>query len=68
MNVPDVVGFTIEDARKMLKTAGFSVHAVRVTAPPRHRTLEYDDNCRVIRLHIIDGDRTELLVCGPGTV
>ncbi len=65
MNVPDVVGFTLKDAGKMLNASGFNVHTIIVTAPPRRRDLRYDDNSRVIRLRVIDGNKVELLVCTP---
>lgn len=68
MNVPDVVGFTLKDAGKILNASGFSVHTIIVTAPPRRRALKHDDNFRVIRLCVIDGDKTELLVCTPDKV
>ena len=63
--IPDVVGFTLGEARGVLDNSGVSITAVRITAPPKEITAEYDDSFRVLRLNIIGDKSIELLICKP---
>ena len=65
MDIPDVIGFTVEQARIMLLESGFIIHKVETTSPPRERSSEYRDSYRVIRVKHIEGNKVELLVCNP---
>ena len=64
MEVPDVVGFTLAEAKRILAGAGIGIRAVRVTSPPRRRCEGYDDSFRVIRVRAAQEDgQVELLIC-----
>jgi beta-lactam-binding protein with PASTA domain len=58
---PDVVGYTLEDARAALTHAGWMVGEVTETRPPR-RTLM--DPRRVVRQRVNADGSVELVVCG----
>jgi len=65
---PDVVGYTLEDARQALTHAGWMVGDVTETRPPR-RTL--GDPRRVLRQRVNADGSVGLVVCGErsdGTV
>jgi len=63
--VPDVVGYTLGEAVKLLQEQGITISAVGITAPPKSRTVEYDDSYRVIRQRFIDENKIEILICKP---
>jgi len=65
MTIPDVAGYTLEDARKLIMDAGFEICNVLLTAPPRLKSMEIDNNCRVLRIKEITKGKLELLVCKP---
>ena len=65
MNTLDIIGFRLAGARRILQKEGKSILSVEVTAPPRHKSEEYDDSFRVIRLIQIDKNNVGLLVCNP---
>jgi hypothetical protein len=58
---PDVVGYTLEDARQALIAAGWEVGEVSETRPPR-RTL--GDPRRVLRQRVSADGSVALVVCG----
>ena len=58
---PDVVGYTLEDARQALAAAGWNVGEVTETRPPR-RTL--GDPRRVVRQRVSADGLVGLVVCG----
>ena len=64
MKIPDVLGFTLSEAKAMLSSSGINICRITVTAPPKCKTVEYDDCCRVISLKG-DNNKVELLVCKP---
>lgn len=64
MEIPDVTGRTLGEAKALLEKAGVALGAVKMTAPPRLRHIEPDDSCRVLRIKSTD-NRIELLVCRP---
>lgn len=61
--IPDIVGFTLADARKVLDEADIEIEKIIVTAPPRCTDREYNDSFRVIRQKKISKQKVELLVC-----
>lgn len=65
MTIPEVIGFTLGDAARILAGAGVNVVKIWVTAPPKLRHQEYDDSYRVLMLKNIDNCSVELLVCKP---
>ena len=63
MQIPDVVGYTLGEAMRIMGREGIVVDAVNVTAPPRERSSEYSDLCRIIKI-IQTGEKTvNMLVC-----
>ena len=65
MAVPLVLGFYLGDAREILKKAGATIGTIKVTAPPRHSSSEYDDTYRIIWQDSKDINSIELIVCKP---
>lgn len=63
MDIPDITGYTLGEAKRLLEAAGIRLASVTVTAPPREKCSSYDDNCRVIRCTTVDVGCVELLVC-----
>lgn len=65
MDIPDIVGMTLGEARTLLGKAGIGISSVQVTAPPRNRSEVYEDFYRVIKSERTGEDTLELLVCKP---
>ncbi|MCX7923904.1 MAG: PASTA domain-containing protein [Clostridia bacterium] len=65
MKVPDVVGYTLDEATAILTGAGIMIQDTLVTAPPKFRSSTYDKDFRVIRLRVVNESSVELLVCDP---
>lgn len=65
MKIPDIIGFKIGDAKKILDSKGICISDVKVTSPPREESTEYNENYRIIRFEIIDDKKIGLLVCNP---
>ncbi|HHW49666.1 MAG TPA: PASTA domain-containing protein [Clostridiaceae bacterium] len=65
MAIPDVAGYTLEDAKRIITQAGFEIGNVFLTAPPRLKSMEIDNKCRVLRIKEIEKGKVELLVCKP---
>ncbi len=63
---PDVVGFTVEEARRILKGSGFEISRIITTLPPRQRNMDYNDTFRVLRVNSVKGKKVELLVSNNG--
>jgi len=47
--LPDIAGYTLDEARKILDKQGYEIYNVKVTAPPGERITDYDDFFRVER-------------------
>lgn len=58
---PDVVGYPLEEARRILAAAGWPEGETSETRPPR-RTL--GGPLRVVRQRVDPGGRVALVVCG----
>ena len=63
MNIPDVTGFTLGEARKTIESAGMEIKRISMTAPPRLQGNNVDDTCRVVRLRKTDNGKINLTVC-----
>ncbi len=61
----DIVGLTLEDARAVLTREGFTETTIKVTAPPREKSRNFDESYRVLRVNSIHGKSIEILVCKP---
>ena len=67
MGIPDIIGFTLREARELLASAGIDAADVEITAPPRRRGAGWHDNCRVVRIKAEDNGKIALVVCDPCT-
>lgn len=65
MTVPLVLGFYLGDARQILKKAGATIGTIKVTAPPRYISNEFDDTYRIIWQDSKNLNSIELIVCKP---
>jgi len=65
MQMPDVIGYSLEKARVILKEAGVVEVDIKTTAPPRLRCNEFNDDYKVIRINLLENKRIELVVCKP---
>ncbi len=63
MDIPDVSGYMLEKAVKLLASHGYSRIEVQLTASPRMRQAGYDKNSRVVRQSKSADDTIVLLVC-----
>ncbi|NLD49773.1 MAG: hypothetical protein GX660_21700 [Clostridiaceae bacterium] len=61
----DVVGFTLEEARALLKDACIDVHSISVTSPPKSRPEAFCEYYRVVNVKKVDEKSVELIVCKP---
>lgn len=68
MDIPDVSGYKLEKAIKLLKDQGIKKVTVKLTAPPRMRAAGYDDNSRTVRQSVLDDGTLELLVCNTDSI
>ena len=68
MQIPDVMGFTLGEARGIMDAAGTTISSIIVTAPPKDICKDYDDSFRIVRLKAIGEKTVELLVCKPDIV
>lgn len=65
MNIPDIEGFPLGSALKVLADARDDRLSILVTGPPRVKERNIDDNYRVIRVRAVGEDELELTVCDP---
>ncbi|MGI6778291.1 MAG: hypothetical protein ACOX7R_09855 [Acetivibrionales bacterium] len=65
MNIPDVTGFTLGEAKELIENAGMEIISISLTAPPRCRINGVDDACRVVRIRECEEGKIELIVCNP---
>lgn len=63
MNLPDIIGFRLEDATSILHRAGFELGKVDITNPPKEFGQEYRDGLRIVRIESIQGNIVNILVC-----
>lgn len=61
MKLPDVTGYMIEKAVKVLKKAGIEECSIVVTTPPGKAVVYENKDLRVIRVRTADGKTAELL-------
>lgn len=65
MTLPDIVGFTLGEARRRIEQAGYEPGDIRMTAPPRERSESYSEDYRVVRATGASGRKVDLLICKP---
>ncbi|MCR4434604.1 MAG: hypothetical protein NUV41_01940 [Eubacteriales bacterium] len=65
MGIPDVIGFTVDEAVQVLDTVGIIHYEVEVLSPPGHTESGYDKHYRVIRINAVESSKVKLLVCKP---
>ncbi len=65
MDIPDIIGFELAEASKLLVQAGFYISDIKVIAPPGDESGYYDDTYRVIRHVCPGGNNVVLHVCKP---
>jgi hypothetical protein len=65
MNVPDVIGYYLGDAKEILALADIYINSIKVTAPPRALDKEFDDSYRIIWQDSKNLKTIDLLVCKP---
>ncbi len=63
MELPDVVGLTLEKASKALNDAGFTELLTVITAAPRMPLSKAEGSSRVLRIRELDHNKVELVVC-----
>jgi hypothetical protein len=65
MTIPDIIGYTIEEARNKLQQCGIHIESISITAPPKEKLTEFDIRFRVIKVSVIDENKIDLLICKP---
>lgn len=65
MMLPDIVGFTLDEAKDRIQKSGMVVERHTVLTPPREKASEYDGTYRVIRVISMGNDKLELQICKP---
>ncbi|GAE87492.1 hypothetical protein [Acetivibrio straminisolvens] len=65
MKAENVIGFTLEEARNMLKDTGGKIASVRMTSPPKAELTDICDYYRVINAIDKGEEGIELIVCKP---
>jgi len=67
MNIPDIEGFLLGRALKVLKGRKDLKYDILVTGPPQGVKSKVDDTYRIVRVKVADGEKLEILVCDPET-
>ncbi|HOJ10576.1 MAG TPA: hypothetical protein PK733_08285 [Clostridiales bacterium] len=62
---PDVSGYYLKNALKIINECGVEIVDIKITAPPRCRSKDYDDDFRVLRIRSVGPNKVELVVCNP---
>lgn len=65
MNVTDVIGFTLKDAKELLDKNNIANYSIKVTASPRLKGEAYDDTYRVVSIRETNTKDYEMIVCKP---
>jgi hypothetical protein len=65
MNVTDVIGFTLKDAKSILDNNNIKDYSIRVTSSPRLKCDDYDDNYRVVAIRKDSVKEFEIIICKP---
>ncbi len=66
MQIPDVTGHLLKDARSLLEKAGIKQIDILMTTPPKLKGRLPDENARVVRQKHIENDTiVKLVVCDP---
>jgi len=62
MQFPDVCGFKLKDAVKLIKEQGIENYIIMLTAPPRLRNSGYGEESRIVRQRVTGDGKLELIV------
>jgi hypothetical protein len=62
MRFPDICGYKMKNAEKLLKEQGIDNYIVTLTAPPRLRDRGYDEESRIVKQRVTDEGKLELIV------
>lgn len=68
MDTPDIIGFELSEAVKILEDLGLEVGSVKITTPPRQKDLRIRDSYRVVRITKSENGLFELLVCDTRSI
>lgn len=61
----ELLGFTLDEAKKILHQRSIAIKSIFLTKSPKDSSLEHDDHCRIVRYRLIDGGNIEIFVCKP---
>lgn len=65
MDIRNILGLTLKEARNMLEGTDLTIKNIKVTAPPKETCNHYNEDFRVARVRKIDHDGLELVVLRP---
>ncbi|WP_010252261.1 hypothetical protein [Acetivibrio cellulolyticus] len=65
MNVTDVIGFTLKDAKAIFENNNIKDYSIKVTSSPRLKCDDYDDNYRVVSIRKASNKEFEMIICKP---
>jgi len=65
--IPDVAGFVLEKAERLLEDSGVRINTVKIITQHSEKNIitDYDKNFRVVRVITLDENTVELHVCKP---
>jgi len=62
MQIPDLCGYKMKNAVKLLKEQGIENYIVTLTAPPRLRDRGFDEESRIVKQRVTGDGKLELIV------
>ena len=65
MQIPDVVGYTLCEAREILNVHKINISGIKTATTPKDSSQDYNDSYRVLRMEILGDSDVELLICKP---
>jgi len=65
MELPDIAGYSIKDARTVLDQSGWQIDNITILKPPRETIEKYDESFRIIKVQKVEEKKLGLLVCKP---
>lgn len=65
MQIPDVAGYKLGEAKLKLQEMGVNIDSITVTSPPKLKLVEFDNSYRVIKVSIVGDSKVELVICKP---
>lgn len=61
--IPEILGYPLGGARKILNARSLDIISIEITAPPRVKDTAWNEESRVIRAEISKDGKVSLLVC-----